>query len=284
AANLNETTFSDIFKGDILILLCSNIGATHVPEQIAFSALSVLLKPSSDQRSNNGTKSIPGSLWFDLDLQTALSGVHEYGGLCHRSFVNGNRHPLLLREGADSANMIAGQSFSIGSHHHLCRLAVKCAGQLFHADFTIRWDDNTNRLAVDLSHKRFQDASRLCADGGSSLKADAFPVGIVVVPVEGKIYASLVQRKSSACALRHDDMVPVPFHSLPQACAQLNLRSRQRLGHRTVLFGVQRVFLKCRVVNARNVSVGLQIDLCDGEAFPDLFQFHFGAGVYTPRR
>src|SRR5215468_4632833 len=135
-----------IFKGDILILLCSNIGATHVPEQIAFSALSVLLKPSSDQRSNNGTKSIPGSLWFDLDLQTALSGVHEYGGLCHRSFVNGNRHPLLLREGADSANMIAGQSFSIGSHHHLCRLAVKCAGQLFHADFTIRWDDNTTGL------------------------------------------------------------------------------------------------------------------------------------------
>jgi hypothetical protein len=93
AANLSETTFSDIFKGDILILLCLNIGATHVPEQIAFLASSALRKPSSGQRSNNGTKSIPGSVWLNLHLQAALSGVHEYGGLCHRSFVNGKSAP-----------------------------------------------------------------------------------------------------------------------------------------------------------------------------------------------
>jgi hypothetical protein len=31
--------------------------------------------------------------------------------------------------------------------------------------------------------------------------------------------------------------------------------------------------LECRVVNARNVGVGLQIDLCDGKSFADLFQF-----------
>jgi len=99
AANLSETTFSDIFKGDILILLCSNIGATHVPEQIAFLASSALLKPSSGQRSNNGTKGIPGSVWLNLHLQAALSGVHEYGQLRHRSLVDDNRHPFLLRKG-----------------------------------------------------------------------------------------------------------------------------------------------------------------------------------------
>jgi len=201
AANLSETTFSDIFKGDILILLCSNIGATHVPEQIAFSALSVLLKPSSDQRSNNGTKSIPGSLWFDLDLQTALSGVHEYGGLCHRSFVNGNRHPLLLREGADSANMVAGQPFGVGWTHHLCTLAMECRSQLFHADLTIRRDDDTDWLVVDLSHKALQDPPRLYADGFSSLKANTFCIGVVAVTMEREIYTKLLQRNGSARAL-----------------------------------------------------------------------------------
>ena len=30
--------------------------------------------------------------------------------------------------------------------------------------------------------------------------------------------------------------------------------------------------------------MGLQIDLCDGEAFANLFQFHFRAGVYASRR
>src|SRR5262249_52897611 len=90
-----------ISKGDILILLCSNIGATHVPEQIAFLASSALRKPSSGQRSNNGTKSIPGSVWLNLDLQAALSAIQEYARLGHGCFVNGNRNLLLLREGAD---------------------------------------------------------------------------------------------------------------------------------------------------------------------------------------
>ena len=53
-------------------------------------------------------------------------------------------------------------------------------------------------LAVDLSHKSLQDAPRLYADGFSSLKADAFCIGIVVVTMESKIYTKFVQRNSSA--------------------------------------------------------------------------------------
>src|SRR6266850_921561 len=39
------------------------------------------------------------------------------------------------------------------------------------------------------------------------------------------------------------------------------------------------MFLKCRVVNARNVSLGLQLDRCDGKSFADLFQFHSRCGM-----
>jgi hypothetical protein len=35
------------------------------------------------------------------------------------------------------------------------------------------------------------------------------------------------------------------------------------------------VFLKCRVVNARNVGLGLQLDSCGGKPFANLFQFLF---------
>jgi len=35
------------------------------------------------------------------------------------------------------------------------------------------------------------------------------------------------------------------------------------------------VFLKCRVVNARNVGPGLQLDSCAGKPFANLFQFLF---------
>jgi len=40
-------------------------------------------------------------------------------------------------KGLIPASVIAGQSFGVGSTHHLCRLAAECASQLFHADFTI---------------------------------------------------------------------------------------------------------------------------------------------------
>ena len=35
------------------------------------------------------------------------------------------------------------------------------------------------------------------------------------------------------------------------------------------------IFLKCRVVNARNVGLGLQLDSCDGKPFAKLFQLLF---------
>src|SRR5215510_8981738 len=209
-------------------------GSSCGPPMIQFISLEgiskaqrCLSKPSGGQRSNDRIKGLTSIVWLELYLQATLSAIQEYARLGHGCFVDDNRNTLLLCEGTDSANMVAGQPFGVGWTHHRCTLAVECRSQLFHADFTIRRDDDTDWLVVDLSHKGLQDPPRLYADGGSGLKANAFPVGIVVVPVEGKIYASLVQRKSSACALRHDDMVPVPFHSLHQACAQLNLRSRQ---------------------------------------------------------
>jgi len=35
------------------------------------------------------------------------------------------------------------------------------------------------------------------------------------------------------------------------------------------------IFLKYRVVNARNVGLGLQLTPCDGKPFANLFQFPF---------
>ena len=64
----------------------------------------------------------------------------------------------------------------------------------------------------------------------------------------------------------------------------MNLRSGQRLRHGTVLFSVQRIFLKRRVVNARNVGLGLQLDRCDRKPFADVFQLHVRAGVDACRR
>jgi hypothetical protein len=79
----------------------------------------------------------------------------------------------------------------IGWTHHLCSLSVECGSQLFQADFTIRWDDRADWLAVNFSHKSLQDAPRLYADGFSSLKADAFCIGIVVVTMECEICTNL---------------------------------------------------------------------------------------------
>jgi hypothetical protein len=40
-----------------------------------------------------------------------------------------------------------------------------------------------------------------------------------------------------------------------------------------------RMFLECRIVNAWNVSLGLQLALWHGKRFVDLFQSPFRAGV-----
>src|SRR6266511_2676805 len=112
-------------------------------------------KSSSSQRSNDGIKSLTGIVWFELYLQATLSAIQEYAWLGHGCFVDSNRNTLFLCEGTDSANTVAGQPFGVGWTHHLCRLAVECISQLFHADFTIRRDDDTDRLAIDLSHMGF---------------------------------------------------------------------------------------------------------------------------------
>ena len=52
----------------------------------------------------------------------------------------------------------------------------------------------------------------------------------------------------------------------------MNLGAGQRLRYRTVLFGVQRVFLKRRIIDARNRGLGLQVDPGNGERLADLFE------------
>src|SRR5215510_3330310 len=183
-------------------------GSSCGPPMIQFISLEgiskaqrCLSKPSSGQRSNDRIKGLTGIVWLELYLQATLSAIQEYARLGHGCFVDGNRNTFLLCEGTDAASMVAGQPFGVGWTHHLCTLAVECRSQLFHADLTIRRDDDTDWLVVDHSHKGLQDPPRLYADGFSSLKADPFRVRIIIVTMEGKIYANLVQRKSSARAL-----------------------------------------------------------------------------------
>src|SRR4029077_10354476 len=158
-------------------------------------------KPSSSQRSNYGIKGLTGLVWLHLYLQATLAAIQEDARLAHGCFVDCNWNTLFLFERTDSANMVAGQPFGVGWTHHFCSLAVECGSQFFHADFTIRRDDDTDWLAVALGHKGLQDAPRLYADGFSSLKADPFCIGIIVVTMEREIYTNLVQRKGSARAL-----------------------------------------------------------------------------------
>jgi hypothetical protein len=179
----------------------SNLGEPPTRFMYAWRLTTLLFKPSSCQRANDGIESLTGIVWFELYLQATLSAIQEYTWLAHRYSVDSNRNTFLLCEGTDSANMIAGQPFGVGGTHHLCSLAVECGSQLFHANFAIRRDDDADRLAVDLGHKRLQDAPRLYTDGLSSLKADAFGIGIVVVTMECEVYTNLVQRKGRACAL-----------------------------------------------------------------------------------
>src|SRR5881397_600109 len=75
-----------------------------------------------------------------------------------------------------------------------------------------------------------------------------------------------------------------PPSLLHEPRVQVNLRSGQRLRHGTVLLGVQRIPLKCRVVDARNLGLGLQLDPGDGEPFADLLQGDFRAGLDARRR
>jgi hypothetical protein len=70
----------------------------------------------------------------------------------------------------------------------LAALPWNAAASFFHADLTIRGDNDTDRLAVDLGHKRFQEAPRLDADGFRSLNTRAFCVRFVVVTMEGEAY------------------------------------------------------------------------------------------------
>src|SRR5262249_33014128 len=106
------------------------------------------------QRIHKRIKRFTSSAWLELDLQSTLSAVEKYASFIQSGIVEGDGHALPLSEWADSANMVAGQSFGIRRTHHFSSLAVKCGGKLFHADFAIRGLEDAHCLAVDFSHKR----------------------------------------------------------------------------------------------------------------------------------
>jgi hypothetical protein len=75
---------------------------------------------------------------------------------------------------------------------------VECGGKFFHADFAIRRDEDTDRLAVDLGHQRLQHAPRLDVERVRRLLADAFGAWIAGIAVERKYHAVVAERKRCA--------------------------------------------------------------------------------------
>src|SRR5206468_3539836 len=69
-----------------------------------------------------------------------------------------------------------------------------------------------------------------------------------------------------------------------QRSRKVYLGSGQRLRYGTVLLGLERIPLECRVVDARNLGLGLQLDPGDGEPFADLLELHLRARVDARRR
>src|ERR1700687_519228 len=63
----------------------------------------------------------------------------------------------------------------------------------------------------------------------------------------------------------------------------MNVRSRERLRHRTVLFGIECVFLKCCVVDAGNLGLGLQVDPGDGKRLSHFFESYLRNRVEARR-
>src|SRR5258708_34762059 len=96
----------------------------------AWPLTTLLFKPSSCQRANDGIEGLTGIVGFELYLQATLSAIQEYAWLAHRCFVDSNRNTLLLCEGTDAANMIAGQTFGDGGSPHLCSFAGEFGTQL----------------------------------------------------------------------------------------------------------------------------------------------------------
>jgi hypothetical protein len=62
---------------------------------------------SDRQRLHDRVERPDGVLGIELDLQPALAAVQIDTGFGQRGLVDRHRHPLLLRERADAADMIS---------------------------------------------------------------------------------------------------------------------------------------------------------------------------------
>src|SRR5207249_3913474 len=134
-------------------------------------------------------------------------------------------------------------------------------------------------------------APRACADAcrrasaaasGSGRGGAGTSCGAVstVVPAGGGTAAGYQMRAS----MRRSAPNGAEKYLLEQPRVQVNLRARQRLRHGTVPLGIERILVKSRLVNARNVGLGLQLDPGDGKPLADPLQRHLRTGVNARRR
>ena len=140
---------------------------------------------------------------LEVDLQAALTAVHVDGLVLKRRHFEQRRHPLLLAERRDAADVVAGEALGVGRLHHVRRFAGHGVGQLLHADLMIGRHDDADGLAVDLGHQRLEHAERFGTDRLGRLHADAVGVGVVVVGDEVILDASLVEELGGAGGFRH---------------------------------------------------------------------------------
>ncbi len=68
-------------------------------------------------------------------------------------FLYRSRDRLSLPEGADAADVIAGEPLGVRRFHHARRLAVEGCGELLHAHLPVGGHDAADRLAVHLGHQ-----------------------------------------------------------------------------------------------------------------------------------
>ncbi len=90
----------------------------------------------------------------------------------------------------------------------LAALPAKRRRKLLHTDFAIRWHHDAHRLAIDLRHRRLQQAPRFNAKRLGGLQADAVGARIVVVSVQFELDAQFGERQRRAGGLGHIALAP----------------------------------------------------------------------------
>ena len=115
-------------------------------------------------------------------------------GVLEGRLLQHGRDALLLAEGADAADVVAGDALGVRRLHHLGGLAAESGGELLQVHLLIRGQDHAGRLVVHQHHQGLEHARRIRPHGLGRLQADALRVGVVVVGMDREGHAGLLQR------------------------------------------------------------------------------------------